>query len=505
MSSSNHRRPVNEAHADVIGSAMDDDVMDTSENDTRQAASAAASTNVDGEEDEVVCEIPVFLSPALSRNLQLIQYPLQQHQRDNEVPNKPSAVRIKQRHCMMEVDYPTPEHIQVQGTYHMAERTFSSHTVPISTHMAMGKLLTLDQSQVTSSSNNSQPGVGLYLVPLSRITQLRPNFAHIDEETPGTAGFDEERMRQEQQQEQDNQAASSRRPVSFQKKESERAALARKSSYAFKKASEDAEQWHHLEIHDATSATATELMKKVRCSNPQHQLLDPAALIQETAKHTSARSLNERYVNSMNYLPSTEQHHENGSLVISDTSDEDESKITNIVSKLVKIMHLGFPIPFSLLRQQFVDTISDETLFVALGSCAVLVRGNFCLASRLTGMPPAMAQARTFLLFLFQSMQVVHRQRLEHVFATPQMNGSSNNVHLNDPNSQSVTPAMIGMLLDQVGKKTADGWVLKVDDDPSFAEQYPETLLAHAHYWTKVMELFKPMLQRYREPIRAND
>ncbi|KAL3902218.1 MAG: hypothetical protein SGARI_005947 [Bacillariaceae sp.] len=168
-------------------------------------------------------------------------------------------------------------------------------------------------------------------------------------------------------------------------------------------------------------------------------------------------------------------------------------------------MHLGYPIPFSLLRAQFVNTVSDDTLFVALGSCAVLVRGNLCLASRLMAMPPAMAQARTFLLFLFQSMRVVHRQRLEHVFAIPQINGMNGNANINDPNSESVTPAMIGMLLEQVGKKTAEGWVLKVDDDPSFAQNHPDTFLAHAQYWTRVMEYFAPMLQRYREPLGTND
>ncbi|KAL3910664.1 MAG: hypothetical protein SGILL_007605, partial [Bacillariaceae sp.] len=267
--SSNNRRQANGARADVVGSTTDnDDAMDTSENDTWQvtSAAAAASTHVDGEEeDEIVREIPVFLSPALSQNLQLIQYPLQQQSREGETPSAPSAVRIKQRHCMMEVDYPTPENIQVQGAYHMAERTYTSHTVPISTHMAMGKLLPLDQSQgITSSSSiaNSNSNVGLYLVPLSRITQLRPNFGHIDEETSGTAGIvDDERLRQEQHQEQQDNA---RKPVALQKKESERAALARKSSYAFKKASEDAEQWHNLEIHGATSATAIALMEQVR-------------------------------------------------------------------------------------------------------------------------------------------------------------------------------------------------------------------------------------------------
>jgi hypothetical protein len=106
-------------------------------------------------------------------------------------------------------------------------------------------------------------------------------------------------------------------------------------------------------------------------------------------------------------------------------------------------------------------------------------------------MSPAIAQARTFLLFLFQSMRVVHRERLEHVYA------SENNGNGDD----SVTPAVIGMLLEQLGKKTDEGWILKVDDDTTFGEKYPETLLVHVQHWANQMIPFQHLLQRYRDPM----
>mmetsp|Transcript_22006 Transcript_22006/g.35400 ORF Transcript_22006/g.35400 Transcript_22006/m.35400 type:complete len:170 (+) Transcript_22006:2-511(+) len=160
-------------------------------------------------------------------------------------------------------------------------------------------------------------------------------------------------------------------------------------------------------------------------------------------------------------------------------------------------MHSGWPIPFSLLRAQFPDSISDDTLFVALGSCAVLVRGNFCLASRLLALPPAMANARNFLLLLFQSMRVVHRERLMHAFAAEGIGGQLSGT--NGERRGTVTPTMIEILLEQLGKKTEEGWVLKVDDDIGFGEKYSETMLLHMQYWARLLEHYQPLLRRYRE------
>jgi hypothetical protein len=150
-----------------------------------------------------------------------------------------------------------------------------------------------------------------------------------------------------------------------------------------------------------------------------------------------------------------------------------------------------------LLRAQFsTDDVTDETLFVALGSCATLVRGNFCLNSKLLSYPPAMAQARTFLLCLFQSMRVVHRERLMRVFVAAETTHPDNNN--NNDGDDVVTTEVIGFLLEQVGKKSKEGWVLKVDDDLTFAEKNPQTTVTHLQYWAKQIELFTPMLLRYR-------
>merc|ERR1712157_406546 len=105
-------------------------------------------------------------------------------------------------------------------------------------------------------------------------------------------------------------------------------------------------------------------------------------------------------------------------------------------------------------------------------------------------------QARTFLLCLFQSMRVVHRERLVRVFVKEdEMQKKSSEDDLED---DKVTPEVIEFLLGQLGEKTKEGWVLKVQDDTKFAEQHPQTTLVHLQHWAKLIELFRPMIERYR-------
>lgn len=467
------------------------------------------SNDDDDDDDEIVREIPVFLSPELSNNIQLIQFPLQQNQLH---PNGPDAVRVKPRHCMMEIDFPTPGNMQYNGMYHMPSRTFSSQTIPVSTHMALGKMIqvkTGDDENTTTTTTT----MGLHLVPLSRMTQMRPSFSHIDQAAEASAATTEDELKQQQQ---EHQTKDGRKSITFRKKESERQELARKSSYGYKKASEDAEGWHSLEVYDEASLQANLVMEKVACPT-EHQsnnLLDVEGLEKTNCASASNKkiqgtSLNAAYLNTLNYLPKREDTNTQGmaKLDISENNPSNlgEANLTLVVSKLVGLMRLGMPIPFSLLRAEFPmpafkgGGISDTTLCVALGSCAVLVRGNWCLNSKLLAYPKAMTRARTFLLCLFQSMGVVHRERLLKVFETDQHQKTCPEDDEN--NDDRVTSEVIETLLEQLGEKTSEGWVLKVADDLRFAEEHPQTTLVHLQYWAKQIELFRPMIEKYRSEV----
>jgi len=471
----------------------------------------------DNDGDEIVREFPVFMSPELSKQIQLIQYPLQK----NIHPSPPEAARVKPRHCMMEIDFDTPSNIQMNGLYAMVSRTFTSHTVPVNTHMALGKMMV----------SGDDDEVGLHLVPLSRITQMRPSFSHVDEAVASASATTDDELKRQLRAD-TAEGGSGRNSISFQKKESEQQALRRKTSYGFKKISEDSEGWHSLEVYDKKSLQATLIMDKVACPlvHQNRNLFDAKTLIEKstlsipTTKKNDSRgereALNAKYLNTLNYLPPREHFGTNSgddrSKDISassggddddDDDDDDEKKLTRIVTKLVRVMAQGRPIPFSLLREQFsTNDVSDQILFVALGHCAVLVRGNFCLNSKLLKYTPAMTQARTFLLCLFQYMGTIHRERLLRVFVNAEITHPDDNNNDDNDGHDVVTPEVIEFLLEQVGKLTKEGWVLKIADDVKFAQLNPQTAMVHLQYWVKQIELFTPMLLRYRSnPINTGD
>lgn len=258
-------------------------------------------------------------------------------------------------------------------------------------------------------------------------------------------------------------------------------------------------------------------MGQVKCpeEHENRNLLDLGALEKESSRTSNKKiqgtTLNAAYLNTLNYLPPRDDFGDASSGMGRGAKSEDgaagggsneQEKLALVVTKLVRLMRQGRPIPFSLLRNEFPSSsrggIDDTTLCVGLGSCAVLVRGNWCLNSKLLSYPPAMTQARTFLLCLFQTMRVVHRERLLMVFAHDNIPKTHATTDGGGDDDDRVTPEVIAFLLEQVGEKTTEGWVLKVHDDATFAERYPQTTLVHLQHWAKQIECFGPMIERYR-------
>jgi DNA-directed RNA polymerase-3 subunit RPC5 len=316
------------------------------------------------------------------------------------------------------------------------------------------------------------PGAkGLHLIPLSHVTQMRPSFTHVDEATSNATATSEDEVKILERAE---AARLERKPLTFQKKESERAAMARKSSYSYKKASKESEIWLPLEVHGQGSPEVDEAMFKVPCPSPGDNIL------MDRKDDMMDKPFNTTYVNTLNYLPMEKKER---------YKEEGDEEITSVCSKLVRLMYLGWPIPFSVLREQFPKSVGDRTLIEALGSCAFLVRGNFILQSRLIPLKPEVAQARTFILFLLQAMGVVHRSRLNHVYK----------------NDKEVTQEAILMLLEQVAKLTNEGWKLKVDDDESVFGTSPLAVQELVKVWATQVRRFKPLLERYGEQPSSPD
>ncbi|KAL7579410.1 hypothetical protein ACA910_014078 [Epithemia clementina (nom. ined.)] len=421
----------------------------------------------DGGGDRVVREIDVFLSPELGQQLYLLQYPLQ-HTEVGQL----TAARIKPRHGMIELEQPLPElpkrhyGIGEPNLSYVTNRTFRSHTIPVETHMCLAKL----------KEEESPDGVGtkrtaLHMVPLQHIVQLRPSLHHIDADP---SNKDSDNAMDLDDLDKDDQE---QKPLMFKRKESERATNARKSSFAYKKSSEDAEEWQPLEICDEESIEHHGAMDLVACpSRHQHVLATP-----------DPSKTRPRYIESLNYMPLARNDPSQGAMNMGVLSSS--SNVKAVLTRLTVLLRNGWPIPYSVLRDRFSgpnnsdEEVNEEVLFQALAVCAVMVRGNFCLHSRFVALPPVLQHARTFILLVLQTKGSVQRERLQIVYQ----------------GSKTVTTEKLYVLLNQVAKRTVKGWELRVDDDLAFVSMHPEQSELHLQYWEKQNQsrYFRQLLQKY--------
>lgn len=419
-------------------------------------------SNDDG--NEIVREIDVMVTPELYTQMYLMQYPLHHH------PIAiPDSAKIKPRHRMIELEQPLPANSGNEGGFRMSHRTYTSRIVPISTHLAIGKM------------EPPQDGSGisrLYLVPLSNVMQMRPSFAHIDEAMASSTRNDSDN---EEMEDREHCNKVEKKPVLLHKKESERAALNRRSSYAFKKASEDSEEWKPLEIFAPDSQEHSQVLSSIHDVPIHENIIN----VEATGN----------YIQSLNYLPvnltlsvstsaaaAPSAHTEGADNKLNEIGDDNaDQNNTALCVKLVGLLRKGLPVPFGIIKSNFEDTDS-ATLFSVLSSCALLVRGNFVLQSRLLPLPPNVQLARTFLLYLFQSTGIVSRPRLVCAF---------------EKYDSTVTATIIYGLLQQLGQKVAFGWTCKVGDNADFCQTFPEQTQLYQQYWERQSARFEKLWKLY--------
>jgi len=376
-------------------------------------------------DDEVVREIDVHVSPAIADQLYLLQYPLQH----TEV-TPPTAARIKPKHGMLELVQPLPDSIERQGEYEtMAERIFHSQTIPVQTHLCLGKL-----------KEDSQGSTSMHLVPLTHVSQMRPSLRHVKSDKSAQ----EENVSEP---EMDEDKTVEKKPVVFHRKETERAAMARKSSYAYKKASEEAEEWQNLTVHQRGSKEHDRILRKVVSGTSKRHIL--AA--------DGGPDPNLAYIESLNYMPT------NPNTV--KVAGKDSS---SVVARLTALMIRGWPMPYSILRAQFKD-VTDAALFQAFSVCAVLVRGNFLLNSKFMTLSKELQRARTVLLYILNRDGFVQRSRLERIL----------------PGQVEVPSEQWLALLQQVAKRADGGWTLKVEEDLDFLNRFPDQAELNKDYWER--------------------
>lgn len=369
-------------------------------------------------DDEVIQEIDVYLNPEQASQLYLLQYPLQQDQ-NRGTSSVPKHARIKPKHGLLEMTHDLPTSMfSMDSSPHwgMKDRTFTSHTVPLQTHMCLGQL-----------RDNT-----LQLFPLNHIAQMRPSLDHINTE-----------MEALETKEPDN---DTKKPVVFQRRESERAAMARRSSYAYKKSSEDAEEWYELHVKPAASIHGN-AAAATTCVLPRNNI---------------------DYLESLNYMPAAEPAKE-------------APTQNGLVKQMTDLLQKGLPVPFSILRLHAPESDEFEIL-EALSSCAVQVQGNYLLNSqRLVQWTKANQRARTLVLLLLQQKGAIERLRLQKALRIPA------------PTTDDI--------LQLVAKKTASGWVLKIEPDSRHVMEYVKNRDLHLRYWERQAERFQKELKTYNSPL----
>jgi len=485
----------------------------------------------DDEDDPIVRTIDVFISPALSNTLHLLQFPIQPTISTNRTAfkhdrsNTPAEARFRPKHNMLELEYPIPSSAQggqrqLPDKMCLSQRTFTSNSIAPVTHMALARM--------------NRAGTRLNVVPIQKhVLQMRPSFRHLhdeeDEDPNGAGAVDESSSKT---------VGVKQRPVMFQKMETERSANAKRSSYAYKRASEESEEWMELDVHGSVgnwSALRKDAMLKIKCQDRENEL--------KLAKNPKSAEEDGGYVKSLNYLdslslvrssggeafvenlsdwaPSTaninaivDEHEaeDDGMDLTDETTSLASSAAPNIgateqataelASKLAVLLQNGngTMIPYRILRSRFhVNKVSDEILTMALSSCAVLVRGNFSLKSNLAKFlnlsggggeerKKMMRDLRDLILLLLNMHGMVQRERLTRAYSAKAERARGYDV---------ITADSITFVLQTVAKKHDDCWVAKVEDDEEFAADFPEVAACHGVYWMKKKEMLIGLIELY--------
>ena len=450
------------------------------------------------EYDEIVREIDVYISPELSQTMHLIQLPLQtaSHSANQMFTKKvkdkkeknlrppptpvPISAKMKPQHSMVELIYNVSRSSfsnqrQVPEVLNLSARKFASQNIPIKTHMAMGIF--------------DSTGSKIDLVPLKSILQMRPSFCHVD------ALFDDETGEEEQQkQNEQNGDQNTSKPIMFKKPENERAILARKSSYAFKKANEEAEEWIDLEVFGPGSEERKGIMKKAYCPRDARE----KSLRFMKAGKTGG---SDGYVRSLNYLPSAikddavEDFVAGMEVAISVNGIEEGQPewMKDLVGKITTMFkgRQGLPISFPVVRSRFHSSISDHALVQALSATAALVRGNFFLKSSLMPLSTPVSNARDTILLLMIKYGLVQRNVLIRAY---QNSGEEAVV---------VTADVINSLLNLIAKKALNGMVLKLDDDMTFETRFQTSAALHEMYWQRKSKELETYIQLYDDELHS--
>ncbi|KAJ1888420.1 hypothetical protein LPJ66_008588 [Kickxella alabastrina] len=230
---------------------------------TKPLPSAAAYGLPD---DEIVAEIPVFLTHKLSKNLHLLQYP----QSPNQVkPGQlvPSVARIKPIHGQIEMDMP----LDVQSPMYNTERG-RELGAGLSDNGRLLDIQTLVSVDIPKSSNYLAAVVHsgeLHLTPMEKVTQLRPSLKYLDkvaEKIKAASKLDDD------EDDEEKEAKAQTVQVTVRTAEAEEALRQQQNSIAFMQQRLEEEPWSKLSYFDVGTEESTSVSQRLVASNREDLL-----------------------------------------------------------------------------------------------------------------------------------------------------------------------------------------------------------------------------------------
>jgi len=475
------------------------------------------------ENDPIVREIDLYISPSLSNTLHLIQFPLiptsLQHRDgvfDHQLSN-PSSVNFKPKNGILKLEFPIPKSLlssqrNVPAILDLKSRVMESTEVNLVSHIALGIFRDYESYEKENQIKNSDyissynarkvtsKKSSIVLLPLSHILQLRPSFAHVDdlfENLDITHRID-------------SPGSTEAQPLLFTKQESERAEQSRLSSYAYHKSIEDAEEW--IKLHSISKCSDTKLkalknINQIFTKGNLHVSRDPPL------------SPHRVYIRSLNYLPHVLENNVDNYLKEerdrykleenerqTDVVTKRQRHLTELVTNLIQNRD-GMPFTYSALRCRFPENkVADEELIEALSSSSVLIRGNFVPKSFLSSVVNhEMEVVRDCILILMNKWGIVRRDWLFCVFGSKNTTRRKN-IYMpfckdEKKNKINVPGYIINYILDNIGCKRNNGTEMKINDNILFHVTFSrlEIIKKHSEYWERKEKRYKEYIISYED------
>lgn len=211
-----------------------------------------ASSQGDAEEDEEVMRIPVYNRPsAAGHSLYLFQCPLRPQWRPYDL-NSVVEAQIRPQQRRVDLKLPVDQSsatFDSQSNYPLSQIGLTSTLVSPRSSYAVGML---------RRGEDGEP-LGVHLIPLDHSVQLRPSFAHVDNDDAGgssaraessaaaAAGSDDEPMEEEE-----TGPVRAAAPV-FRPAQTEKEIEARRTSHAYLMQQLEQEPWISATLHPPQS------------------------------------------------------------------------------------------------------------------------------------------------------------------------------------------------------------------------------------------------------------